>query len=585
MIPALHFPVPIHFFNDKAPPLSCFASLTYEGAELSDGDGVYEGERRVENIKTEIVIGIAGPAGTDLTGLAQTIKEKLSPFGYRCREIRVSELIKSHCVESVQAEISKAKHGDMVGLLMNAGDALRKQARRGDALIPLVVSSICTARKHFFDSKNPEYNVGVQIPEFPECLQDLPASRACYIINSLKHPAEVKELRRVYGKKFILISGFSSKQERMANLCEKIAKSYNSTQNDRFIQEANDLIDLDAKRPGEKLGQSLRDTFPLADFFVRVSGDYYREVERFIDLFFGSPYITPRISEFYMFEARAKSYRSADLSRQVGAVIVDTANDLVSSGCNEVPVAGGGSYWPDEDVRFDNRDYKTGRDYNAVKKYEIIEEFIEFLSSEKIINIENSQSVSDAIERIIVGPSAEKFKDLRVSSLIEFGRVVHAEMNAITEAARRGLGVGGGTLYCTTFPCHMCARHVISSGIIRVVYIEPYPKSMTAELYGESVIVDGESVSDVDSEHLDHRKVVFAPFEGVAPSVYPELYRAGNRKDERGYRVSWSKAGATPKMVCDGDSHIDFEDNLVKELEKPAYKKLTSIPDGVGSAT
>lgn len=55
---------------------------------------------------------------------------------------------------------------------------------------------------------------------------------------------------------------------------------------------------------------------------------------------------------------------------------------------------------------------------------------------------------------------------------------MHAEMFAITDAARRGLSVRDATLYCTTFPCHMCARHIIASGIRKVVYIEPYPKSM-----------------------------------------------------------------------------------------------------------
>jgi cytidine deaminase len=71
----------------------------------------------------------------------------------------------------------------------------------------------------------------------------------------------------------------------------------------------------------------------------------------------------------------------------------------------------------------------------------------------------------------------------RADGLLEVGRIVHAEMSAITEAARRGLAVRNARLYCTTFPCHMCTRHVIASGIDHVIYIEPYPKSLAKQLY------------------------------------------------------------------------------------------------------
>lgn len=400
---------------------------------------------------------------------------------------------------------------------------------------------------------------------------EIPANKTCYIINSLKHPDEVAELRRIYGENFILVSGFASHFERVGKLCELIAKSHNSTQNDKYKSEADDLIKLDAQRPGEKLGQSLRDTFPLADFFVRISESYASEIERFLDLLFGNPYITPRIDEFHMFEAKAKSYRSADLSRQVGAVIIDGANNMVSSGCNEVPIAGGGSYWADEDIRFDNRDHSKKRDYDSVKKYEIVEELVAFLADQNLLNIDEKSSCSNVVEQLLFGASSAKFKDLRVSNLIEFGRVVHAEMNAITEAARRGLSVGGGTLYCTTFPCHMCARHVIAAGIKKVVYIEPYPKSMTADLYNESVVVDGDSTRQLEGDRGDHSKVLFDPFEGVAPSLYPELYRAGPRKNPRGYTIEWDKASAFPKTVRTGATHLS--------LESPLFNKVADLRD------
>lgn len=513
-----------------------------------------------ETLKPEIIIGLAGPVGTDLRGLARTITEKLRSFGYRSERVRVSQLIQSYCNSDLSLRIDNAKHGERINLLMSAGDHLRKQAKSGDALVPLIITAIRNIRSKFNENIVLPNDIVAGSDEDPVFRSSTPAQNACYVIDSLKHEGEVFALRRIYGDNFIMISGFSSINERESRLCDDIAKSHTSTQNDDYKNEAKDLITTDAKRPGEKLGQSLRETFPLADFFIRVSGDYEPELERFLKLYFGSPYITPRKDEFHMFEAKAKAYRSADLSRQVGAVIVDNECNIVSSGCNEVPIASGGSYWPDQDDKFDNRDYAKGRDYNSVKKYEIIGEFIKFLKNEKIAFFEESVSAEAVVDSLLFGKDKEKFKDLRVSNLIEFGRVVHAEMNAITEAARRGLKVGGGAIYCTTFPCHMCARHIISAGIRRVVYIEPYPKSMTAELYPESVSIDGGPSNGNDGDaDIDGLKVQFEPFEGVAPSLYPKLYTASSRKDAKGYIVPWEKDTALPKLIRFSTAHPALE--------------------------
>lgn len=59
---------------------------------------------------------------------------------------------------------------------------------------------------------------------------------------------------------------------------------------------------------------------------------------------------------------------------------------------------------------------------------------------------------------------------------------VHAEMGAITFAAREGLRVGGCTLYCTHAPCIDCAKAIINSGIRRVIYETPYRKTEGIEL-------------------------------------------------------------------------------------------------------
>ena len=57
----------------------------------------------------------------------------------------------------------------------------------------------------------------------------------------------------------------------------------------------------------------------------------------------------------------------------------------------------------------------------------------------------------------------------------ELCRAVHAEQNAIIQAALHGIGIEGATLYCTHQPCILCAKMMINARISRVVYSESYP--------------------------------------------------------------------------------------------------------------
>lgn len=65
---------------------------------------------------------------------------------------------------------------------------------------------------------------------------------------------------------------------------------------------------------------------------------------------------------------------------------------------------------------------------------------------------------------------------------------VHAEQNAIVQAAKLGISVDGATLYCTHQPCTICTRLIINSGIVRVVYKHPYPDDFSMELFNEAGI-------------------------------------------------------------------------------------------------
>lgn len=53
-------------------------------------------------------------------------------------------------------------------------------------------------------------------------------------------------------------------------------------------------------------------------------------------------------------------------------------------------------------------------------------------------------------------------------------RTVHAEMNAIAQAAAHGVAIKGSTLYCTALPCWQCFKLICNAGISQIIYDEPY---------------------------------------------------------------------------------------------------------------
>ena len=70
----------------------------------------------------------------------------------------------------------------------------------------------------------------------------------------------------------------------------------------------------------------------------------------------------------------------------------------------------------------------------------------------------------------------------------ELCRGLHAEQNAILQAAFYGISVNGSTIYVTNAPCSICAKMIINAGIKRVVYAESYPDKMAQEFLKEAHI-------------------------------------------------------------------------------------------------
>ena len=182
----------------------------------------------------------------------------------------------------------------------------------------------------------------------------------------------------------------------------------------------------------------------------------------YLQLLFGYKTITPTREEYGMFLAQSAAYRTADLSRQVGAAILTQMGEVVSLGTNEVPSPGGGQYWASANAK---RDFEMGHDENTQIKFENLEEVLAVLTP-------NWSEKSSGEKEQLLAEATKNLKHTRMMNLTEFGRAVHAEMDALLAAGRIGVSVRDHELYCTTFPCHNCAKHIVNAGISIGIYTD-----------------------------------------------------------------------------------------------------------------
>jgi Deoxycytidylate deaminase len=309
------------------------------------------------------------------------------------------------------------------------------------------------------------------------------------------------------------------------------------------LTQAEQLLRRDESEVGDESGQNVEDTFPIADIVINTSDHaaMAKSVQRAIELLFGNVFITPDTDEQGMYLARAAALRSASLARQVGAAICRPDGTLVALGMNEVPKAGGGAYWCHDDE--DGRDFRWGYDTSDKMRENVFAEILQKLKDAGWLSeAKAARPITDLVVEALREGDSPIMKGAQFSGTIDYVRAVHAEMAAITDAVRHGVSTDACTLYTTTFPCHDCAKHIVAAGIKRVVYVEPYRKSLVQELYPDSIVVDpADSCGD---------KVRFEPFVGVAPRRYSDLFGLSmmKRKSKDGSWLQWRRAEAVPRF-------------------------------------
>ncbi len=483
--------------------------------------------KTVSPLSRELVIGLVGYAGSGCSSVAKRLKTELHSQGYvEPKRIRLSELIAGRFDSSEISAVVEGSEGEGIQKLSRArklqdlGDKLRDKYGN-HAVASLAVKEIMRLRS------------GASAGE----------EKIAFIIDSIKHPDEVELLRRVYDKSFRLIAVHCERAKREMRLVgdAKSLTKYRGASN----AEVRKYLDRDEKDQSNSHGQQVRDAFHQADYFLdnnmfsdgamRVVGD----LGRFVSLLLSNDMVRPTKQETGMFFAQSAALRSSCLSRQVGAALQAPDGTIVSTGTNDVPAFGGGVC--DETNGSQNRCFAWDWEENGGKfkgchnsrlkkklRDDIAEWLVEnfsaplaetvFPKKEGQMDAENKlrDQLQEGFRKFFLGDTGKLDKMPGVKDIIEYSRSIHAEMNALFGAAAQGMSPRECVLYTSTFPCHNCARHLVTAGIKEVYYIEPFTKSLATHLHSDSLTTErGEEVVG---------RMRILPFTGVGPRLYEEYF-------------------------------------------------------------
>lgn len=478
----------------------------------------------------ELFFGIVAPIGGDVKACVRDLSSALRTLKYEVIEIKVTDVFDtiSKFIAPLKPLVSSPVF-DRYDSYIEYGNQLRSAFIDDSFLASLAIGRVTYRRTHAKKTESEE-----------------PYSRKAYILHQFKRKEEIDLLRAVYGRLFYQISIYSRRGSRVDYLARQFAHGNHSSNINDYKADAERIVQRDENEQLVGHGQKVSKIFHDADLIINLDINKPSrswQIERFCNLLFGKNSISPNKIEYGMFSAKAAALRTLDLSRQVGAAIFSQNGEIISIGSNEVPKAGGGTYWADEEA--DDREFLRDQDSNETRKMEIL------------MGLFNAIGV-DPKEQI----NKKAVRDSQFMDALEYGRIIHAEMCALTDAARLGRAVKSGTLFSTAFPCHMCAKHIVSSGIDLVVFLEPYPKSLAMDLHTDSISIEGAD----RGKYQTFPAVKFEHFYGITPRRYRELFERGKRKDDdTGAYKEWITGEPKPNLDIKTPYYVEVEEILVKD--------------------
>ncbi|MEV8440821.1 deaminase [Actinosynnema sp. NPDC051121] len=498
--------------------------------------------------RPELIFAVVRTLGSQAGPVIAALQSALTAARYTVHVIKISEFLKH--------EGKKWDERDRYDQLMDAGDEKRLEYTYPEVL---TVRALIEMRRLRTDVK-------------------FKGQPRAFIIDKLVRPEEVDTLRQVCGKRLFVIGCDAPRSVRIANL--KIRFEQAGMEEDQADQAATHAVNRDAgsvcpsryKGFGVAVGKTLErsDLLVRSDNAARAS----ELIQRLVECIMSNPLHTLTLDEFGMAVAFKAALTTASLARQVGAAIM-VDEQIVAVGSNEVPKAGGGIYHHDSEI--DGREKAEGKDPSDAKRAHLLSDLVRKLHYEGMLRyppgrpVPRNRSLSDAhILAILNNPV---IRESRVFDVIEYTRTAHAELVAITGAARLGIKVSDGTLYTTTLPCHECTRNIVAAGISRVVYLEPYEKSKGWELQSDSMALIARAGKEAS-------KISFEPFSGINYRRFADLFSFLPRKEDDvrkmrgkdlmfdGEMISWnmSEAAVRPSIYHQRFGYFDLILQDIKEV-------------------
>lgn len=243
-----------------------------------------------------------------------------------------------------------------------------------------------------------------------------------WVIDGIRNPAEWEEVRKLPRSQLL---GVSASTDTIVQ--RLIARNREGGQ----LTKGQILEKLEREKglgePPE--GQQVKKCLDLVDFLILnegTLGELAAKLEHFLRLWDGED--RPSFHEVFMEIAYTWAKRATCLRRQVGAVIAKDKQQLTSG-------------------------------YNGAPR-----------------GIPHCAEMGGCLREKLKIPSGQRH---------EICRGTHAEQNAITQAAKFGINIEGGTLYCNCFPCVICTKMILNAGITTVMYDSDYDDPLSKEILGQ----------------------------------------------------------------------------------------------------
>ncbi|VAW59451.1 deoxycytidylate deaminase-related protein [hydrothermal vent metagenome] len=291
----------------------------------------------------ELFFAVVGHVGSGISEVAGILKSELESQGYDVEIIKASSAIKDWSLANehhVPDESGRASI-DNTCTYQNSGDLMREHTQDYSAVVQGMMKNVRMLRAE---------KTGAELKEGMPIEPD--NNKRAYIFDSIRHPAEVYLLRTVYSDSFSLIGVVCQEDIRTERLLDKFYEHKDRSKENSKIK-VNKLMERDADDKKKDHGQHVADAFFESDYFVdntvnsvknKENWQMHEMMGRLIDIMTHARIVRPTVPEKAMHFAMTAQISSSCLSRQVGAAIVDESGDIVATGTNEVPKAGGGVY-------------------------------------------------------------------------------------------------------------------------------------------------------------------------------------------------------------------------------------------------